>query len=246
VFEKASAAGASSVVRRIAEDPQHPGKPGVLDRYGGAVMDNIENELGLRFLAKRSWQETIEAVTEKSPFLQGAPAYWAERLVRTEVMSASNSAAHAGIQALDDELGDACKVLVATFDNRTAADSFACHGQIRRPKEYFDTWQGKVMHPPARPNDREVVVPHRISWPIPAELEPRSPGEVSAKWREEGHRGGHPPIPKRSTIDLALFGKPQKPKSGQAVHPQKTKPQHPLLAEVPSRDIVRGPAFGTT
>lgn len=245
VLSQATSAAESSMVRRIAGDPEHKGQPGVLARYGGAVMDNIENELALRFLAKRTWGETIEGVVAASPFLQGAPASWAERLVRTEVMGASNAAAAAGIHALDEQLGDMVKILSATFDSRTAADSYAVHGQVRKSKEPFDTWFGKVQHPPARPNDREVVVPHRISWPIPPELAPKDPGEVASRWAQEGHKHSMPAIPKLSTVDLKLFGKAKlkvlpgdrpaevaKPATVQQLAPKTLAPQ-PVLPPLP-------------
>lgn len=118
-------------------------------------------------------------------------------------------------------------------------DSYAVHGQIRRPDEPFDTWTGQVQHPPARPNDREVVVTHRIAWEIPPELKPRSPAEIAAKWAEEHppptKKGAKakpmPPIPLHSTVPLDQFGKPP---------PKAKKPEPPREARPPREEKPRG------
>lgn len=192
----------ASALRRISSDPAHPGRLGVIERYGDAVMTRFEEQLRLSVVTRRSWAETREALVEESPFLKDAPAHWAERIARTEAMNASNAASQETIAGAAKELDGTVKILCATFDGRTAADSYAVHGQIRRPEEPFDTWQGPVLHPPSRPNDREVVVPHRLAWPLPAALKPRSDGEVAARWAKEGRKGSPPRRPRLSTVKL--------------------------------------------
>lgn len=206
ITERAVAATESSVLQRIASNADHPGQPGVLDRYGNAVIANIEDELRLRLVTQKPWAEVREAIIGRSGFLQQAPLHWAERIVRTETMAMHGRAALETIAEAQAELPDMVKILSATFDTRTAADSYANHGQIRRPKEAFDTWFGSMMAPPNRPNDREVVVPHRIAWPIPKALEWKSDGDVRARWASEGRKGAPPPRPRMTTVDLDLFG----------------------------------------
>jgi hypothetical protein len=87
------------------------------------------------------------------------------------------------------------------------SDSYAVHGQVRRPEEAFQDWHGFYQHPPGRPNDREVVVTHRKRWPIPAYLQPKSDADVVARWHAEGRKGSPPPRPKLSTVPLEEFGK---------------------------------------
>ncbi len=206
VLDRAARGTESSLLHRLQGDPQRG--PGILQRYGAGVVENFEGVLQQRFIAQVPWGETRDRLTAASPFLQGAPAHWAERIVRTEVMGANNRAGFEAMQEIDEQLGgDMLKILCATFDDRTAADSYAVHGQIRRVSEPFDTWQGPVMTPPARPNDREVVVPHRMSWPLPGNLKPMSAGQVAARWASEGRKGGHPPIPRYSTVDVDQIGK---------------------------------------
>jgi hypothetical protein len=181
-------------------------KAGVLERYGMNVISSFENELRVGLLARKPWEEIKAGIVEQSPFLQGKPASWAERIVRTETMGAYNAASAESMSEANEQLGDMVKILSATFDDRTASDSYAVHGQIRRQEEPFDTWYGPMMHPPARPNDREIVVPHRISWPLPKYLAPRSRSEVVKRWREEKRKGSPPATPRDSTIDRRLFG----------------------------------------
>jgi hypothetical protein len=197
----------ASVLRRIASDPAHPGRPGVLDRYGESVVGDFEERLQTRFLARQSWGEVRDAVVGASDFLQAKPAHWAERIVRTELMGAQNRAGWESIRFAQRELGDVVKVVSCVFDSRTGADSYAVHGQIRRPEEAFASWFGLFQHPPDRPNDRGVVVPHRVAWPIPPELQPRSDGEVATRWSAEGRKGSPPARPKMTTVDRRIFGK---------------------------------------
>lgn len=128
--------------------------------------------------------------------------------VTGNTMHAEGRAANNAIGEAQQQLGDMCKILSSTFDDRTGADSYAVHGQIRRPSEEFQSWFGSFAHPPDRPNDRGIVVPHRISWPVPAELKPKGFGAVAARWSKEGRKGAPPSMPLHSTIPLDQFGKP--------------------------------------
>jgi hypothetical protein len=202
----------ASVLRRLVEGvPDEQGKTktkvGILERYGQAVVGHFEDQMRIGLVTRRPWDEMRQSLIDKSPFLQGAPAHWAERIVRTETLGAHARASLETMKHADDELGDMLKVLCATFDDRTGSDSISVHGQIRRTREFFDTWQGKVMVPPARPNDREIVVPHRMSWPMPANLLPRSDAEVHARWKAEKRKGSPPPRPRLSTVAIAPIGK---------------------------------------
>lgn len=221
VMDAAAVGARASVLRRLAsagtpargaEATPHRAKRGILERYGLSVVEKFEETIQAGLVAKSSFADMRARIIDQSPFLQGAPAHWAERIVRTEVMGGLNRASWEANREADDQLGDVCKILAATFDDRTAADSFAVHGQIRRPEEAFDTWFGPMQHPPSRPNDREVVVTHRVSWPIPPFLLPRDPSQVMARWVAEGRKTRMPPIPNRSSIDIRLFGVARPPR----------------------------------
>lgn len=221
MLEEASQGVNASILRRLAssgepledaDDEEHPAKMGILERYGVDTIAVFERELQRGLITRKSWAQMSRDITEKSPFLQGAPAYWADRIVRTEAMGAYNRAGWESIREADEQLGDMAKILSATFDERTAADSYAVHGQIRRPEEAFESWFGFYQHPPNRPNDREIVVPHRISWPIPPYLAWRDAKDIMLAWRREGRKGLPPERPEMTTIDLQLFGKEEAPK----------------------------------
>lgn len=208
VLDSAKMGSKASLLRFTAEEGKGKKQQGVLERYGLNTIGEFEKILRNGVVTRKSVDDVSKDLTKASTFLQGKPASWAERIARTELMGAYNRASWESHREIDEQLGgDMVKILSATFDDRTAADSYAVHGQIRRPEEAFETWYGLMQHPPARPNDREVVVPHRISWEIPRYLKPRTPAEVKARWVREGHKDEMPPIPEYSTVPLDQFGK---------------------------------------
>ncbi len=221
----------ASILRRLGSDPGNPASAGVLGRYGANVFGKFEEAMQQRFIQGKSWNEARADLTAASPFLQGAPAYWTERILRTETMNAHGAASQESLTQVEAVVGAMLKILSATFDHRTGADSYAVHGQIRRPTEAFVSWYGPYMHPPNRPNDREVVVPHNMSWPLPKGLEPKSDGEVAARWAQEGRKGSPPPRPLMSTVDRELIGKQQTKPMADAAPPSPLKPP----AEPPAR-----------
>jgi hypothetical protein len=206
MLEAARGGSSGSVLRRILGDELHPGRPGVLQRYGAATILHFERELQKGVLARKPRAEVMDDLVEASPFLQGAPRYWAERIARTELHAAMNKGQLDGMRQAHEQLGDMVKILSAVFDDRTGSDSFAVHGQIRRLEEPFEWWEGAYMHPPNRPNDREVVVPHRLAWPIPPYLAWRDAGQIAARWQAEGRKGKPPERPLMTTIPLSKFG----------------------------------------
>lgn len=206
----------STILRRLAssgepiegaDEEPHRAKLGILDRYGLATIGHFEDVLQRSYVTRQPWEAVKDSLIDNSPFLQAAPRYWAERIVRTESMGIYNRAGFEAIRAADDELGDMLKILSATFDERTASDSYAVSGQIRRPDEPFQSWFGFYMHPPNRPNDREVVVPHRMSWPIPKYLAWKSDAEILTRWKHEGRSGSPPSRPLMTTVPLEEIGK---------------------------------------
>lgn len=206
----------ASVLRRLSmsqqgfEDPRKARKveKGILERYGENVVGKFEEALRLGVATRKPWAEMRSDIVAESAFLQQAPASWAERIVRTELMAAHNRASWESSREAQTELGDMVKILSATFDNRTGWDSYGVHGQIRRPDEAFQDYAGRLyMHPPNRPNDREVVVPHRISWPIPASLKPLPHSRVVARYFQQRKSGSPGTRPVMSTVPLEQFGK---------------------------------------
>lgn len=217
MFEQARVGARSSILRRLissgegapgAPAEEHPAKQGLLKRYGTAVIGDFEQVMRTGIVARKSWDEMQTDIVKKSSFLQGKPAFWAERVVRTEAMGAYARGAWEATRQADDDLGDMVKILSATFDDRTASDSYAVHGQIRRPDEAFESWFGLYQHPPNRPNDREIVVPHRLSWQRPGYLMPKTDAEIAARWHQEKRKGTPPARPRMSTVPESAFGKP--------------------------------------
>jgi len=223
LLDRAYAGARSSVLNRLASgDPQaadentdeHPAKAGILARYGAATIEHFEGVLQTGMLAGKSVADMRDELTSASPFLQQAPAFWAERVVRTETMGVYNRANWESIRAADDDLGDMVKILCMTDDERTGWDSYQVHGQIRLPDEAFEWRDGMYQHPPNRPNDREIVVPHRISWVIPKYLAWRSDEQVMLRYKRTRKTGAPGERPNMTTVDLGRFGKRHGPSDG--------------------------------
>ena len=119
MLEAARDGSAGSILRRLATDPSRPGHYGVLQRYGVSTIGYFERELQKGLMQKKSWAQMQADITEKSPFLQGAPAFWAQRIVRTEMMAAHNRGQHEAVVKADKDLGGFVKILSAVFDDRT-------------------------------------------------------------------------------------------------------------------------------
>ena len=102
-----------------ADSQPHRAKQGILERYGLLTVQHFEEILQQGFVAQTPWPDMRRRITEASPFLQQAPAHWAERIVRTEVHGALNRALWESIRESDEQLGDMVKILCATFDDRT-------------------------------------------------------------------------------------------------------------------------------
>ena len=90
---------------------------------------------------------------------------WAERIVRTETANAYEEANMWSLYEARGQLPDLKKKILAVFDNRTADDSKAVHGQVRDLEGYFQDGAGRsYQRPPGRPNDRETMIPWRAGW----------------------------------------------------------------------------------
>lgn len=104
--------------------------------------------------------ETIVQAWERMATAVAIPEWRAERIVRTEQSFGMH---RQQIRDLEDMFGEGApewrKQLVATFDDRTGADSKFVHEQTRELNEPFEDNEGRsYQHPPNRPNDRETMV----------------------------------------------------------------------------------------
>lgn len=218
VMDQAVVGARASVARRLASSGEpvknadgvpHKAKAGLLERYGMGVIEDFEETLQAGVVGRKSFDEMKSDLVAQSPFLQGKPAFWAERLTRSELHGAYNHAAWEATREADEQLGDVVKIVCATFDARTGEDSYNVHGEIRYPDEAFDYvgYDGEhtlFQYPPNRPNDREVVVTHRISWAIPKGLMVLPDGLVKAQYlkRRRAFHGR----PLLTTIPFSKFG----------------------------------------
>lgn len=166
-------------------------------RYGQAMVGDFERVLRVAQLEGLDFHQTVSRLVDsgklgrigarslhaKEPGYFPEPTsyvkrrYWAERIVRTEMAYAYNAASLQTMNvARETDFPDMQKKILATFDSRTAADSIAVHGQVRKLEDMFVDGAGRhYLHPPGRPNDRETVVPWRPHWEELPATEPAPP-----------------------------------------------------------------------
>jgi hypothetical protein len=126
----------------------------------------------------------VDRLTARGQGVFSSRRGWAERIVRTETAAAYNGARMLAIREASKEWPDVKKKILATFDKRTAYDSVAVHGQVRDLNDSFIDGAGRMyLQPPARPNDREIVIPWRPAWREMAHTRPVPPGRLAAAKR---------------------------------------------------------------
>lgn len=169
------------------------------ERYGDVVTKDFERVMRVGQLMGATQHEVIsrlveaggrrgvtaQGLHEQTPGSFPEPTslvsrrYWAERIVRTETSHSLNAANLATMNGMrNTDFPDMQKKILAHFDNRTAPDSVAVHGQVRPMDGYFMDGAGRqYLHPPGRPNDRETVVPWRPHWGSLEATDPPPPAE---------------------------------------------------------------------
>ena len=102
LLDRAAMGAHSSLLHRLssggttapgADSEEHHAKAGILARYGASTIEHFERVLQLGVLQRKSWRDMRDDLRKKSPFLMGKPAWWAQRIVRTELMGAAGRGA---------------------------------------------------------------------------------------------------------------------------------------------------------
>lgn len=198
VMENALAPTRSSLLQRSATS---------VDRYGGQMIREFERTVQTGLVMGASQDEMVRALvgkggptglvsmravelpdgTVKRLRLEHIPEglfrrhkFWAERIIRTEVAYAQNAGNHSAMLEARKDFPDLQRKILAMQDDRTAADSKGVHGQIRDLDKPFMDGAGRVyMHPPARPNDREVMIPWRAHYEEDSTTALESPSAIA-------------------------------------------------------------------
>jgi hypothetical protein len=176
-----------------------------------SAIHAMEQSLAVGTLAQKPLEDLIDLVMKKGGILDGE-RWKAERIVRTETSYAHGSTKFRTMKQNQEDLGiEMHKRLIATFDDRTGDDSFLVHGQTVPVDQPF-RWKHKrrgvwvvdeYMHPPNRPNDREVVIPWDPKWEETESERPLTISELRnappTRWRDTvgvkippGHKPGKP------------------------------------------------------
>lgn len=204
-------------------------------RYGGHLVGQFERILRVGVVSGMTNHQLVSRLVE-SGRLGGAKAeklwredpgsfpkptsiikerYWAERIVRTEKAFAYNAAGLRTIQtAKVVDFPDMQKKILAQHDKRTAPDSIYVHGQVREVDEMFHDGAGRdYLHPPARPNDRETVVPWRPHYEESRGTRPTPKAEIEkeiAAWKKRNgpkkkRKRRRPKVKKKGPETKVLF-----------------------------------------
>lgn len=150
-------------------------------RYGAVVTKAIQSELAVSLASGETPIEAIDRIRATADL-----NWWqSERIVRTEMAYAYNSAHADSIEAAHQDLRDLgkrwCELVSDTtglpLDNRVAPDSLVLHGQVTTATGVFvmppdqrvsaTVWNKTFRSSPNRPNDRSVTMPWRPHWGIP-------------------------------------------------------------------------------
>jgi hypothetical protein len=150
------------------------------------MIYEFERTMQVGIVTRKTVGEMIDTLAA-----QGGPGgafvehrYLAARIVRTELLASYNLGAQAAMEEEREDFPDLARIILAHFDRRTAQDSVFVHGEIRALHEDFVDGASRVYRvPPARPNDREIVVPWRRAWALPNAFRPRA-GEPTAEAAE--------------------------------------------------------------
>lgn len=160
-----------------------------LARYGAHVVIRVQEQIGTGIAIGETHTEILDRVMRTADM----EWYQADRIVRTELSYAGNSAARAAIGKEHEILGDVFSQWTENadedgrpLDEIVCVDSLALHGQIAALGESFimpptsvypdargrtevpEKMIGKTWdHPPNRPNDRSVIGPWRPHWATP-------------------------------------------------------------------------------
>lgn len=139
--------------------------PASIARYGTAMTEVFERELRLGLLSGSTVGQMTDRLVRAGDGLFVGHRGWAERIVRTETAAAFNSSRMMALRDAAASIPDLQKKILAQLDGKTALDSVVVHGQVRDLDGYFQDGAGRVyQQPPARPNDREIVIPWRPGW----------------------------------------------------------------------------------
>lgn len=165
----------------------------MIDRLVGHGGPRGRVSLAARVLPDGRVQRMVE--TEAPWGLLRERRYWAERIVRTELLNSYSAGLQEGMEVEQaEDFPDLKRLIIAHFDRVTAPDSVYVHGQIRGMRELFIDGAGReYLRPPGRPNDRETLVPWREGWGKPkGPLAPRPAKERGAAVAAAGSSGAAP------------------------------------------------------
>lgn len=134
-------------------------------RYGEVMVGKFEEVMRRGLLRGATQDEMVAAMCRLKGGVFREQRWRAVRIVRTEVAGAYNGARFVEMEEMAKRDPTVKKKIIAVLDNRTAPDSIAVNGQVRPMSGLFMDGAGRqYLYPPARPNDRETIIPWKGEW----------------------------------------------------------------------------------
>ena len=138
---------------------------GTMERYGETMVGKFEEVIRRGLLRGATQGEMIDSLCRLKGGVFREERWRAVRIVRTEVAGAYNGARFVELEGMAKKDPTIKKKIIAVLDKRTAKDSIAVNGQVRPMSGLFMDGAGRqYLYPPARPNDRETIIPWRDEW----------------------------------------------------------------------------------
>lgn len=138
-----------------------------IDSYNESLRNLFQQSLTQNLIQGKTWTQTVWDMENTFNMEE----WKLSRIVRTELHGIYNQSKMNGFETIrDGYVPDLMKTLYNPMDSRTAEDSIYVESlklivPINEPFRY--KWKGKeyvFMTPPARPNDRAILIPYRPSF----------------------------------------------------------------------------------
>ena len=136
-----------------------------MSAYGSQLVGDIQRRLGVHLVKRSKGRDMAIDVAGRLDSHAIAGSRWkADRIVRTEMVYASNVGHQAAIESASEVLPGLKRQWDATLDSRTSKVCQFLDGKVVEIHEPW-VWRGKeYAHPPAHPACRSVVAPWRAEW----------------------------------------------------------------------------------
>lgn len=138
-----------------------------VNMYSMGLRNAFQQTLTQSLIQQKTWSQAVWDMEQ----VFGMEEWKLARIVRTELHGIYNNSKMNGFMTIqEDYIPDLKKTLYNPMDSRTAEDSMyveSLHLVVPLDQPFRYKWKGReyvFMVPPARPNDRAILIPYRPSF----------------------------------------------------------------------------------